>query len=258
MNSGLSDGAAPEMDQPLELWTFATPNGWKVSIMIEELREAGVRLPEVDVRVVDIMRGDQFGEEFTALNPNQRIPALAHGNVKLMESCAILLYLGETFPTPLLPQGDGHWDAVQWVFWQAANVGPAFGNKLSYTRYLADLPEEQRRHPLERFGGEAQRLLGVLDRQLQDQSFICGDVFTVADIACFPWVRGWKWSKIDITGHSNVVRWLKSVRARPGVDRGLTYGAPPGETDQWSEKTKARYASGGALMAANRREEPGG
>lgn len=241
----------PERDDPIELWTFATPNGWKVSIMIEELREAGVVLPPVTVRVVDIMRRDQFSPEFTAVNPNQKIPGLVHGDQRLMESCAILLYLGETFPSPLLPGGDARWDVVQWVIWQAANVGPIFGNKLSYTRYMDEVPEEQKVHPRERFSNEAQRLLRVLDMQLEGNDFICGEYFSIADIACFPWVRGWKWSKIDITGHPNVSDWLRRVRARPGVDRGLAYGAPEGEVEQWSEETKRRYAQGGASIASN-------
>ena len=237
--------------ETLELWTFATPNGWKVSIMLEELLEAGVALPPIEVHTVDIMQRQQFSEAFTAVNPNQKIPGLVHGDTRLMESCAILMYLGETFPSPLLPDGPGRWDAIQWTVWQAANLGPVFGNKLSYTRYLTDLPEERRSHPLERFNTEAQRLLRVLDRQLEGRDFICGDHLTIADIACFPWIRGYKWSKIDITLHDNVVAWLKRVRARPAVERGLAYGAPEGETDQWSADTKRRYASGGSSIASN-------
>ncbi|GEM_PF-117972 len=238
-------------DTPLELWTFATPNGWKVSIMLEELREAGVDLPPVEVQVVNIMNREQFSEAFTAINPNQKIPGLVDGDRRMMESCAILLYLAETFPSPLLPSDDKRWDVIQWVFWQAANVGPVFGNKLSYTRYLSELPEEQKAHPLERFGNEAQRLLRVLDKQLEGREYLCGDRFTIADIASFPWVRGWKWSKIDITSHEHVLAWLERVRARPGVARGLSYGAPEGETDQWSEATKKQYTAGGASIAAN-------
>ncbi|MEM8492424.1 MAG: glutathione binding-like protein [Pseudomonadota bacterium] len=237
--------------ESLELWTFATPNGWKASIMIEELKEAGVELPPLSVRTVNIMNREQFSEEFTSVNPNQKIPGLVHGEQRLMESCAILLYLAETFPSPLLPQDEQRWDVIQWVFWQAANVGPVFGNKLSYTRYMEDLPVEAKAHPLERFGTEAQRLLRVLDRQLEGRSYICGDEFTIADIASYPWIRGWKWSKIDITGHANIVAWIDRVRARPGVERGLKYGAPEGETDQWSEETKRRYARGGASIASN-------
>ncbi len=235
----------------MKLLSAPTPNGWKISIMIEELREQGVALEELEVVTVDLRAGEQFSESFTAVNPNQKIPALEDGDITLMESCAILQYLGEKFSTSLLPEGKQRWKVLQWVFWQAANLGPVFGNKLSYTRYLTHLEESQRAHPLERFGSEAQRLLRVLDKQLQDQNYICGDDFSIADIACFPWVRGWKWSKIDITSHANVVAWLERVRNRPGVRRGIAYGAPEGETEQWSEDTKKRYANMGAGIASN-------
>ncbi len=235
----------------MELWTFATPNGWKVTIMLEELKEAGVALPAVQIRTVDIMQREQFSDAFTRVNPNQKIPGLVDGDTMLMESCAILLYLGEKFPSPLLPQDESRWDVIQWVIWQAANLGPTFGNKLSYTRYMDDIPAEQKAHPLQRFTLEAQRLLRVLDKQLEGRDHLCGDNFTIADIACYPWVRGWKWSKIDITGHANVVAWVDRVRARPAVERGLKYGFPEGEVDQWSQETKARYAKGGSSIASN-------
>lgn len=218
--------------------------------MLEELKEAGVALPPVEVRTVDIMNREQFRDDFTAINPNQKIPGLRDGEQTLMESCAILLYLAEKYPSPLLPENQ-RWEVVQWIFWQAANLGPNFGNKLSYTRYMDDVPAEQKVHPLERFNNEAQRLLRVLDRQLEGKPYICGDSFTIADIACYPWVRGWKWSKINITGHPNVVAWVDRVRARPAVERGLAYGVKSAELDQWSEDTKKRYASGGASIASN-------
>ncbi len=242
----------------MELWTYATPNGWKVTIMLEELKEAGVDLPPVEIRTVDIMNREQFEAEFTAVSPNQKIPGLRDGNRTLMESGAILLYLAEKYPSPLLPQDDSKWEVIQWLFWQMAGVGPTFGNKLSYTRYMDDVPAEQKAHPLKRFTAEAQRLLRVLEKQLERKDFICGDDFTIADIACFPWVRGWKWSKIDITGHANVVAWVKRVRARPGVDRGLSYGFSQDEVDQWSDKTKQQYASGGASIASNESIDSGG
>ena len=116
----------------MELWIFATPNGWKVTIMLEELK----------------------------------------------------------FPSPLLPDDESRWDVIQWVIWQAANLGPTFGNKLSYTRYMDDIPAEQKVHPLQRFTLEAQRLLRILDKQLAGRDYLCGDNFTIADIACYPWVRG--------------------------------------------------------------------
>jgi len=239
------------MTEAIQLWSAATPNGWKVSIMIEELREAGISLPPIEVIPVDIMAGEQFGDPFTAVSPNQKIPGLVHGDVRLMESCAILQYLGEQFPSSLYPSGKARYNVVQWLTWQAAGLGPTFGNKLSYTRYLDDLPEIQKQHPLERFNTEAQRLLRVLDRQLAGRQYVCGDELTIADIAIFPWIRGYKWSKIDITLHDNVMAWKERVHERPGVIRGLQYGAPKGEAERWSEATKQRYASGGAFMASN-------
>jgi GST-like protein len=237
----------------MKLWTAATPNGWKVAIMLEELVEAGVRLPEVEVRTVDLMAGEQFSEEFTAQNPNQKIPVLIDEGRPIMESCAILQYLAEHYPTDLLPEGEARWTVLQWLYWQAANVGPAFGNKLSYTRYMDDVGEAQKAHPLERFGKEARRLAAVLDKQLAGHDYVCGDTLTIADIAIYPWVRGWKWSKVDITDRPNVMAWVTRVRARPGVARGLAYGVPRDEIDQWSEARKAQYARGGASIAANDR-----
>ena len=237
----------------LELLTSPTPNGWKVTIMIEELREAGHALADLTVTPIDIMKGDQFTEAFTAVNPNQKIPALVDGDRHVIESCAILQYLGEKYPSPLLPDGEARWDVLPWVYWQAANVGPIFGNKLAYTRYMDDVPDDAKAHPLERFGKEARRLSGVLDRKLEGRDYVCGDGFTIADVALYPWLRGWKWSKVDITDRPNVMAWVDRVRARPGVGRGLAYGVPEDEIDRWSSKRRESYAKGGASIASNER-----
>jgi GST-like protein len=235
----------------MRLLTAPTPNGWKISIMIEELREAGHALRNLDVEMVDLMKGEQFQSEFTAINPNQKIPALTDEGFNLMESCAILQYLGEKFESPLLPLDlRQKFEVLQWVYWQAANVGPVFGNKLSYTRYMNDVDPAQKAHPLERFAREGQRLMGVLSRQLEGRRYIYGDQFTIADIAVYPWVRGWKWSKIPIVGIPNLEDWVKRVRARPGVGRGLSYGVPTDEIDQWSAKRKAAVAASGSIIAA--------
>lgn len=235
----------------MELWTAATPNGWKVSIMLEELREAGVELPQVEVKHINLAKGEQFSTAFTQHNLNQKIPVLIDEGRSIMESCAILHYLAEKFPTSLLPQTDERWDILPWVYWQAANVGPNFGNKLSYTRYMDAVPAEQKQHPLERFNKEALRLSAVLARQLGDNPWICGSHFTIADIAVYPWLRGWKWSKVDITAQPNVVAWVQRVRARPAVERGIAYGVPKDEIDQWSEARKAQYRSSGSSIADN-------
>ncbi len=233
----------------MELWTAATPNGWKVSIMIEELIEAGVNLGEVSVRNINLAKGEQFAEKFLAHNPNAKIPVLLDGERSVMESCAILQYLAEKFPTSLLPEGEARWDILPWVYWQAANVGPVFGNKLSYTRYMDSVAQEAKAHPLERFGTEALRLASVMDRQLQNHKWVAGDTFSIADIALYPWLRGWKWSKVDITRTPAVLDWVNRVRARPGVERGIAYGVPAGEIDQWSEERKAQYRRNGAQIA---------
>ena len=236
----------------MELWTAATPNGWKVNIMVEELVEAGIELPDLQIREINLTQGEQFTQEFTHHNPNQKIPVLIDGDLSIMESCAILQYLGEKYPSDLLPQGKARWDTLQWLYWQAANVGPIFGNKLSYTRYMNDIDDEAKAHPMERFGKEGRRLASVLNKRLEGRDYVCGDHITIADIAIYPWVRGWKWSKINMTDQPNVMAWIDRVRARPAVGRGLSYGIPEEEIDQWSQERKARYAKNGATIASNK------
>ncbi len=234
----------------LEVYTAATPNGWKITTMIEELRQAGVSLPEVNIHAVNL-GGDQFSKEFTTINPNQKIPAIVHDGRAIIESCAILQYLGETFESDLYPKDERRWDVIPWLYWQAANIGPAFGNKLSYTRYIGDASEEQKAHPLERFGKEALRLVSVLDYQLARHPYLCGDQFTVADIATWCWVRSYKWSKIDITNKPRVVDWVHRVRVRPGVERGISFGVPADEIDKFSQERRERYRRSGAGIASN-------
>ncbi len=234
----------------LDVYTAATPNGWKVTVMIEELKEAGADLPPVELHAVSL-GGEQFSPEFVAISPNQKIPAIVHDGRAIMESCAILQYLGETFETDLYPTDERRWDVIPWLYWQAANIGPVFGNKLSYTRYMGDVADAEKAHPLTRFGSEAQRLLGVLDGQLAKHPFICGETFSVADIATWCWVRSWKWAKIDITGFPRVMDWVRRVRARPGVARGIAFGVPKDEIDRFSKERRAQYQANGARIASN-------
>ena len=135
---------------------------------------------------------------------------------------------------------------IPWVYWQAANVGPI--NKLSYTRYMDDVADELKQH-LERFNNEALRLVSVLDKTLGDNPWVCGDEFTAADIALYSWLRGWKWSKVNITTKPRVMEWVDRVRARPGVERGLGYGVPKSEVDQWSEERNSTAKSGASTPA---------
>ena len=240
----------------MDLWTSPTPNGWKVTILIEELREAGHALSHLAIHTVDLAQGEHKTEAFTARNPNQKIPVLQDGKRFIMESCAILQYLAEQFPTSLLPMDGDRWEVLPWLYWQAANVGPAFGNKLSYTRYMDDVPEPAKAHPLERFGRESLRLVSVIDHQLRSQPFLCGSQFTIADIALFPWIRGYKWSKVDITAWPRVMEWVARVRARPGVGRGLGYGVPQDEVDRWRPERKEAYARGGQTITSPLGQKP--
>jgi GST-like protein len=217
--------------------------------MIEELIEAGIDMSHVKVRHINLAKGEQFSKAFSARNPNQKIPVLIDNEISVMESCAILHYLGEKYPTELLPIGKPKWEIIPWVYWQAANVGPAFGNKLSYTRYMDAISPEQKAHPLERFNKEAIRLVTILNEQLKERPWLAGNTFTIADIALYPWLRAWKWSKVDITPYPLVMSWIENVRERPGVGRGLAYGAPEGEIDQWSEERKAKYRKNGSIIA---------
>ena len=235
----------------LEVYTGATPNGWKITIMIEELIEAGIELGKVNMHQMNLSDGDQFTEDFMKINPNQKIPAIVHNGKSIIESCAILHYLGETFPTKLFPKDHQRWEVIPWLYWQAANIGPIFGNKLSYTRYIRDASDEERRHPIERFNKEALRLVGVMDYQLAQHSYLCGDYFTVADIATWCWIRSYKWVKIDITTKPRVMDWLKRVRSRPGVERGISFGVPKAEIDTFSKDRRESYTNDGGNIASN-------
>ena len=143
---------------------------------------------------------------------------------------------------------DSRWDILPWLYWQAANVGPVFGNKLSYTRYMDSVSDEAKAHPLERFGKEALRLVGVLEGQLNTHTWVAGNTFTGADIALYPWVRGWKWSKVDITKTPAVMEWITRVRQRPGVARGIAHGVPADEIDRWSPERKEQYRRNGSQI----------
>ena len=150
-------------------------------------------------------QGDQFTEEFKAVNPNSKMPALRDGELCLFESGNILHYLAEKFGGMFLPADPAKkWECLSWLHWQMANVGPMFGNRLTYIRYLPASGEDHP-HPQERFGKEARRLAEVLEDKLEREQaagngeFICGE-YTIVDMAVYPWLRGWKWSKVDLTG----------------------------------------------------------
>lgn len=200
----------------IELYTWSTPNGRKVSIMLEE-----TGLP-YSVHSVDIGTGEQHRPAFLALSPNNRIPAIVDPDgpdgapISLFESGAILVYLANK--TGMFLPGDPvrHYDVMQWLMFQMGNIGPMFGQLHHFKR---NAPEPLA-YPLERYTREAKRLYGVMNTRLSESAFLAGEDFTIADIATYPWVARHDWQGIELAEFPSVKRWYDAVGARPAVRRG--------------------------------------
>jgi GSH-dependent disulfide-bond oxidoreductase len=212
---------AANQTQPIELHFWTTPNGYKVSIALEEM---GV---PYGIKFVAIGKGDQFKPEFLAISPNNRIPAIVDPEgpdgkpISIFESGAILIYLGEKFGQ-FYPAHPRQRVAVnEWLFWQMANVGPIFGQNNHFRTYA----KEKLPYAITRFVNETHRLFGVLDRRLAGRDFVAGD-YSIADMALFPWMRNWDRRGIDIDEFQNVKRWHDAIAARPAVVKGLAIEAP--------------------------------
>jgi glutathione S-transferase/GST-like protein len=205
----------------IDLYTAATPNGHKISIALEELG-----LPYV-VRALDLAAGDQKQDWFLAINPNGRIPAIVDheaGAFPVFESGAILVWLAEKTGRLMPVDAKGRSQVLQWLMFQMAGVGPMMGQANVFFRYLPEkIPVA-----IDRYQGEGKRLLTVLDRRLAENQFLAGD-YSIADIANFAWARTHRWSGIDVSDLPNLQRWLKELRARPAVERGLA--VPPSKLD---------------------------
>ena len=206
----------------LQLYSLPTPNGVKVSIMLEELG-----LP-YEAHLVEFGKNDQMTKEFLSLNPNNKIPAIIDPDgpggepLPLFESGAILLYLAEKTGR-FLPQGAGRWQVIQWLMFQMGGVGPMFGQVGFFHHFAGKEIEDPR--PRERYYNEAKRLLGVMDRQLEGRDWIAGD-YSIADIALCPWLRTLRdfygaREEVGFDGFRNVSAWLDRFLARPAVQRGL-------------------------------------
>lgn len=204
------------MASPIELHTWATPNGHKVSIALEEMG-----LP-YDVRWVNIGKNEQFAPEFLALSPNNRIPAILDPEgpdgapITLFESGAILQYLGRKTGKfyPEAPRARA--EVEQWLFWQMGGVGPMAGQAHHFLRFAPeDVPYGKKR-----YSAEVTRLYTILDKRLADRDFVAGE-YSIADMALWPWVRLWEMQAQDISGLKNLSAWLERVNARPAVQRGL-------------------------------------
>ena len=197
----------------LDLYTWATPNGRKISIMLEE-----IGMP-YRVHAIDIAKNEQFLPEFLAIAPNNKIPAIVHDadgrRTTLMESGAILIYLADV-SGQLLPTDVRRYDVLQWLMWQMAGFGPMLGQAHHFLRYAPGKSE----YAEQRFGDEVRRLYGVLDAQLARHVFVAGDDYSIADIAIWPWASRHEWHRIDLNAYPNVLRWYRAVAARPAVQRG--------------------------------------
>ncbi|QGP81341.1 glutathione S-transferase [Sphingobium sp. CAP-1] len=214
----------------LELLTSETPNGWKVSILLEEL---GVPYQVTPIALTDRVQKQDW---YVALNPNGRIPTLVDheaGDFAIFESGAILLYLAEKFGRFIPADAQDRSRVIQWVMWQMSGLGPMMGQATVFNRYF----DEKLPSVIDRYVRESQRLFGVLDTQLATRDYLVGD-YSIADIACFPWVRGHDWAGVDMDGFPNLQRWFDRISARPAVQRGLLVPTPPAPEDMAEKTTK--------------------
>jgi GSH-dependent disulfide-bond oxidoreductase len=202
----------------IEVFFAPTPNCWKTTILLEEL--------DVPYRTtsVDLGEGGQFEPDFLAISPNNRVPAIIdHAPLQgepmpIFESGAILLYLAEKHGRFLPGDPAGRFTCIEWLMWQISALGPMLGQHGHFRLYA----EEQHPYALDRFRREAERLYAVLDRRLDmTGQFLTGDDYTIADIACFPWVMTHKAQGFDLANYPGVKRWFAELRARPGLQRGL-------------------------------------
>ncbi len=239
------DKDLPVGKHPLQLHSLATPNGVKVTVMLEELLDAG-HDAEYDAWLINIQDGDQFGSGFVGINPNSKIPALLDrsSDTRVFESGNILLYLADKFGAFLPSDTKGRTETLNWLFWlqgSAPYLGGGFGHFYAYA-------PEPMEYPINRFAMEAKRQLDVLDRQLADHAFIAGADYTIADMAIAPWygalVRGDIYGEaatfLDTASYTHVNRWVDAVYNRPAFQRGKMVNKAWGEE---SEQLRERHAA---------------
>jgi len=201
----------------IDLYTWRTPNGYKVSIALEEM---GL---EYTVHPINIMEDEQFEPEFLEIAPNNKIPAIVDSETgqSLFESGAILIYLAEKSGKFLSSNPKIRMQTLQWLMWQMGGFGPMLGQAHYFLHFNKGVSE----HAANRFKIETARLYDVLDEQLEDNEFVAGDV-SIADFAIFPWAARYEWQEIDLGKYENVLRWYKTMAARPGVQAGVKVTDP--------------------------------
>ena len=196
----------------IDLYTFTTPNGRKASIMLEE-----VELP-YNVHKIDITKNDQFTPEYVAINPNSKIPAIVDRDtdITVFESGAILMYLAEKTGKFLPPDQKKRYLVIEWLMLQMGSVGPMFGQLNHFKKFAPEKIE----YAIARYEKETLRLYSVLDSQLKDNEYICGD-YSIADIATYPWVAVYEFQGLTLDNHPNLKRWVETVQQRPAVQQGM-------------------------------------
>ena len=242
------DKELPIGKHPLQLYSLGTPNGVKVTIMLEELLALGHKGAEYDAWLIKISEGDQFGSGFVAINPNSKIPALLDRSgptpIRVFESAAILHYLAEKFGAFLPNSMPARAECMSWLFWQmgaAPYLGGGFGHFYAYAPTKIE-------YAIDRFAMEVKRQLDVLDRRLAEVEFLAGSDYTIADMAVFPWYGGLvKWGQygasefLQVQDYKNVVRWADQLLARPTVQRGRMVNRMSGEP---AEQLRERHDAG--------------
>jgi GSH-dependent disulfide-bond oxidoreductase len=241
------DKVLPVGKHPLQLYSLATPNGQKISIMLEELLAAGHAGAEYDAWLIRIGEGDQFGSGFVGVNPNSKIPAMVDRSgpqpVRIFESGSILLYLAEKFGAFLPKDLPGRTECLSWLFWQVGSapyLGGGFGHFYNYAPFKIE-------YAIDRFAMEVKRELDVLNRRLADHPFIAGDEYTIADIAIWPWYGGVVLNRVygaaeflSVQDYPHVQRWANIIAERPAVRRGRMVNRTSGEP---AEQLRERHAA---------------
>jgi len=229
----------PRGKHPLQLYSLATPNGVKVTVMLEELLELGITEAEYDAWLIRISEGDQFGSGFVEVNPNSKIPAMLDTSInpplRLFESGSILLYLAEKFGAFIPEDAAGRAECLNWLFWQVGS-GPLLGG--GFGHFYAYAPEKFE-YPINRYTMEVKRQLDVLDRQLADNRYVAGEEYSIADMAIWPWYAGVATNQVyaaaeflEAHTYTHVLRWAEEVGQRPAVQRGRKVNRTWGELDE--------------------------
>jgi GST-like protein len=210
----------------IELYFWPTPNGKKITILLEELGMPYALKP------IHIGRGDQFNPDFLKISPNSRMPALVDTNpndggepISIFESGAIMMYLAEREQRFWPEEPRKKYDVAQWVMWQMANQGPKFGEQGHFLRAVQSQANGEQSYAIRRFGDEVHRLYGVMNLGLFGKRWLAASEYTIADMICYPWAAGWKARGIDLDEFPNVKRWLEELGKRPAVQKGMSVGA---------------------------------